>query len=391
MKWNRHISRVWLFMKRFKIMKVLTITTSYANNYGALLQCYALSYYLNTQEGIECEVIQYYRPNYKRSWTVFRQARNFKEFIKLSYMMLNIPMCIRRIKKNKLMRQFQRDYIPFTQQAYYTVNSIYEKPPQADVYICGSDQIWNMKYVFEGKGIYFLDFVPDGKRRVAYAPSIADSWKEEHIERLTPLLSKFDAISIREKGNLVQLQNIYPNATVTIDPVFLLGKEYWKKIARTLLCPKEPYIFCYFLSVSELGVKTVKKLHQLTGYKVVHLNLNALDKFQSDYHIRVASPLDFVGLISKASLVCTNSFHCSAFSIIYHKNFCFIPKGMANERVVNLQDTFKLGNVFMSEERLVILKKEDIVIDYSVGEQSGKDFISYSKDFLMKAIYGEKN
>lgn len=369
-------------------MKILTITTSYANNYGALLQCYALSRYLNDLPGVDCQVIQYYRPNANNSWTFFRRPKTIRDFVKLVYTLLNIPLVINANKKRKLMKNFIDTYIPLTEESYKTPAAIRNNPPIADVYICGSDQIWNMKYIFEGKTIYFLDFVPDGKKRVSYASSIADPWKEEHIKLLTEHLRKFQAISIREKGNLQQLQSIFPNATVTIDPVFLLGASGWNELKNTRLCPKEPYLLCYFLSVDDKMVKIVKKVQALTGLKIVHLNLNALDKFNSDHNIRVADPCDFVGLISEASMVCTNSFHCSAFSVIYKRDFVFCPKSMANERVANLQDVFGLGNVMMTEERLKTLTKEDLHIDYSMADELGKKFLDYSKSFLKEAIHG---
>lgn len=369
-------------------MKVLTITTSYANNYGALLQTFALSKYLNNQEGIDCQVIQYYRPNADNSWVILKHPRTFRGVLKIIYTLFNLRLIRSSKRKNSKMKAFMKSYIPFTTTSWHTPDSIRKNPPEADAYICGSDQIWNMKYMFEGKTIYFLDFVKKGKR-IAYAPSIADPWKPEHIELLRPYLEKFDTISIREKGNLEQVRKIYPKATVVIDPVFLLNKNDWQSFLKTELCPSEPYIFCYFLSVSDLSVKTVKRLRELTGLKVVHLNLNALDKFNSDQVIRVADPRDFVGLISRASLICTNSFHCSAFSTIFQKDFIFVPKNMANERVLNLQEVFGLGNRCISDERLKLLSLDDLNIDYARGEKSGHAFIDNSKKYLKEALYGK--
>lgn len=362
--------------------KVLTLTTSYANNYGALIQCYALSRFVSLQPNTICHVIQYNRPNAARSWTLLKKPHTLRDFLKIIYTLFNISYVISFYKKRKLMREFIRHYIPFTIDCWNSPEEIRENPPEADVYICGSDQIWNMKYMFHGKTIYFLDFVKKGKK-ISYAASIADPWTEEQVNTLTPLIKSFDAVSIREYGNLAQVKRIFPKATVVIDPVFLLDQTEWSLFAKTSLCPKEPYILCYFLSVSPLAVSTVKRVRELTGYKVVHLNLNALDKFHSDYNIRVADPRDFVGLISNATVICTNSFHCSAFSVIFEKNFVFVPKNMANERVVNLQDKFKLGNICISGETLSKLEKKDLMIDYSQGRQQGQDFINCSKQFLV--------
>lgn len=370
-------------------MKILTLTTQYVNNFGALLQCYALSKFLNNQKDTECQVIQYFHELSDDSWKIIRKPNNIREFLKMAYTLANFRLTHDILKKQKLMRKFVKDFIPLTEKKYYSPEAINDDPPLADAYICGSDQIWNMRRPIRGRITYYLGFVPVGKKRISYAASIADPWNADNIKQIEPYLKKFDAVSIREKGNLDQVRSIYPNATVVIDPVFLLERSEWDKIRSTEKCIEEPYILCYFLSVTEQMVKTVEKVRQLTGYKLVHLNINALDKFHSDVNIRVAGPRDFVGLISNASFVITNSFHCSAFSVIYRKDFIFCPKGNANERIVNLQEVFGLGDVMMSPAKLANLTKNDLPVDYSKCDELGKKFLNYSKDFLINNIYGE--
>lgn len=372
-------------------MKILTLTTQYVNNFGALLQCYALSKFLNKQDNIECQVIQYYHEHSGDTWKILKKPKDFRDLIKMIYTLANLRLTHDILKKQKLMRKFVKDYIPITRQAYRTPEAIGANPPIADVYICGSDQIWNMRRPIRGRITYFLGFVPEGKKRISYAASIADPWNEDNIKQITPYLQKFDAVSIREKGNLAQVKTIYPDATVVIDPVFLLEREDWDKIKDTSKCIDEPYILCYFLSVTDQMVKTVERIRQLTGYKIVHLNINALDKFHSDVNVRAAGPRDFVGLISNASFVITNSFHCSAFSVIYRKNFVFCPKGNANERIINLQEAFGLGDVMMSKTKLDNLTMNDIKVDYSNCDQMGSGFLEYSKKFLLDNIYGKRD
>ena len=187
------------------------------------------------------------------------------------------------------------------------------------------------------------------------------------------------------------MQNLSPenHPRVVCDPVFLLKKQQWDDMADTRMVPNEPYIFCYFLSVTPLAIETVKVLRKLTRLKVVHFNLNALDKFNSEYNIRGAGPNDFVGLISKATYVCTNSFHCSAFSIIYRKNFMFVPKSMANERITSLMDKFSLSDVFVSKDRLGRLTIGDLKVEYSKTEKCIEDFIAQSQEYLHNALKDE--
>lgn len=372
-------------------MKILTLTTQYANNYGALLQCYALCKYLSKLDNTDCKVIQYFHPYSSENWRVANPIHDCRDLIKCIYTYANVPLYLSIKRKMKVMQKFIKDYIPLTEK-FMTPESIRKSPPIADVYICGSDQIWNMSgRTIPEKMIYFLDFVPEGAKRISYAASISDPWTDENIKQIEGHLVKFDAVSIRERGNLDQVKSIYPNATVVIDPVFLLEKKEWDSLKKTDKCIDEPYILCYFLSVTDQMVQIVKKIRDLTGYKIVHLNLNALDKFKSDVNIRVADPRDFIGLISNASMVCTNSFHCSAFSVIYKKDFVFCPKWHANERIENLQEVFGLGNVMMTPQRLDNLTAEDLCVDYSRADELGSTLINYSKDFLNTAIYGEKS
>ena len=377
-------------MSKNKVKRVLTLTTQYANNMGARLQFYSLSRYLNENENVECQVLQYNPEGYNKSWSYFNKPRTFRDFVKNVYSLFNPNLLIPKIKKQKIMRRFINDYIPLT-PVKYGRKDITQNPPKADAFICGSDQIWNFKY--RRDLTYFFDFVnKEESRIIAYAPSIADPWENEDEKFIAPYLRRFDSLSVRESPNLPQVQKLSPdnNPTVVCDPVFLLDKKKWDDVAETKLEPDEPYIFCYFLSGSPLAIETVKKMRELTGLKVLHFNLNALDKFNSEYNIRIVGPTDFIGLISRATYVCTNSFHCSAFSIIYRKNFIFIPKNMANERITSLMDKFGISNVFASKERIESLKLEDLEVDYSNTEICISNFISQSKEFLHNSLSDER-
>lgn len=370
-----------------KEKKVLTLTTQYANNMGALLQCYALSKYLNEQENVNCQVIQYQPYGYNKSWSFFNKPKTFRDLLKNIYFLVNPNLLIHKIRKQKVMRKFISDYIPLTIQQFKR-NDIVNNPPVADAFICGSDQIWNFKY--RRDLTYFFDFVNKNESKIiAYAPSIADPWTKEDEEFIAPYLKRFDSLSVRESPNLPQVQSLSPDnkPVVVCDPVFLLDKEQWNDIADIKFVPTEPYIFCYFLSVTPLAIESVKKLRELTGLKVVHFNLNALDKFNSEYNIRSASPTDFIGLISKATYVCTNSFHCSAFSVIYRRNFMFVPKNMANERIISLMDKFGISDVFSSKERIKRLKLDDLKVNYTRTENCISAFISQSKNYLHNSLY----
>lgn len=363
---------------------ILTLTTQFANNQGAILQCYALQHFLSKVDGVECQVIDYYPSGSESSWVVFPHPKTWKRFFKNIYTFFNVKWVIGKKKKYKVMREFIKEYIVTTPQKYDR-KSILSSPPKADYYICGSDQIWNF-IIFDDMTYYldFVDKVPDAKR-IAYAASLSDPWNEEQGKRVSPLLEKFSDLAIREAGHVSLVQQYAPSKEIhwVCDPVFLLSTSQWDEIA---VDPQEtePYILCYFLNIDPKAVDFVNKIKKLTGYKVINLVLGSLEKFKSDKLVYVYTPKEFVGYIRHASFIITNSFHCSAFSSMYRKDFRFIPKNWANERVISLEQLFGY-KVIMTKEMIDNFTVEDMPLDYSKAVKMD-DFIAHSKNYLLHAI-----
>jgi len=370
-------------------MKIYTLTTQYAQNYGAILQAHSLASYLNSLDNVECEVLQYLPNNYDKSWKFFQKPKTFRDLLKNIYMLLRIDLLIQRKKKQSIMRASINSLLPLSKQKYDR-KSILKNPPKADAFVCGSDQIWNFKY--REDPTYFLDFTKNMKnvKKIAYSPSMADSWKKDRYSAAKDYLKNLDYISLREYSTVKIAQQLTDKKVEhVLDPVFLKDKEYWINLAEKPNI-KEPYIMCYFLSVTDLAVRTVKKISKITGLPILHVNLNALDKFHSKYDIRIASPTQFLGYISNAAYVCTNSFHCSAYSVIFNKNYCVIPKNMANERMISLQEMFKIKDRLITEDILETLSISNLQTDYSECEKIKDNVIAKSKNYLKKAIC-EKN
>ena len=370
-------------------MKVLTLTTQYAKNMGALLQCYALCAHLNKYDDVDCSVIDYYPDGAMRSWAVFRKPRSLGDFLNVVLGLLPSKL-IRRAKSNKVFRDFIISYIKKTDKSYHNRKEILDYPPKADAFICGSDQIWNFR--FRRDLTFFFDFVDEKSRKIAYAPSIAHEWSKQDQTFIQPYLARFNAISIRDKGLVKSVNELVPDKTVHLvcDPVFLLSQEEWIRMADTSKCPTEPYILCYFIATSEFAVKSVQHIRKITGYKVVYLNVNARDNFNSDIHVTVGGPRDLVGLVSNAAFVCTNSFHCTSFSVIFQKDFAYL-KESEDERAKTICDIFKLQNAIKDWKRPVDFTRESLKLNYEPGKGSGKEFIEQSKHFLEEAIWPKSN
>lgn len=365
-------------------MKIYIITTHFVNNMGALLQCYALSKFLRTEESIDCELLNYLPNDDDLSWKLWPKPECFKDILKNLYSLMPHKI-VTKIRKNRVMKTFITEYLPVTVKKYRR-KDLLNNPPSADAYICGSDQIWNFR-LFDDL-TYYLDFCDKLQtRRISYAASITDYWSKKQQEIVRPCLQKFDTITLRDR-NFVSAVSEIANKKVSFvcDPVFLLSRNEWSSFAKEDMCLDEPYILCYFISVPNIALKAVENLQKKTGYKVVHLNVNSRDRFNSDYNIRIADPRDFVGLIKNAAYLCTNSFHCSSFSIIFQKDFMFL-KETRDERAETLKEIFKIPNVIMTPKSVDLLKCKDYHVDYSYGKDSGELFIKQSKKILHNSIW----
>ncbi|MFR4303427.1 MAG: polysaccharide pyruvyl transferase family protein [Bacteroides thetaiotaomicron] len=359
-------------------MRILTLTTQYANNMGALLQCYALSRFINGIKGTKCEVIDYYPVDANKSWSIFHKPTNFRDFAKICVSVVMVHHYPARYRRNKEVRRFIKEYIPLTNQEFDS-KSIHNNPPEADVFICGSDQIWNPA-LFHDDLTYYFDFVKSG-RKVAYAASATKAWNTTFAEKIRPLLRDFSAISMREDTNLKQVNQLSGlQVTTTIDPVFLLNAEDWLKVAEKPVV-NEPYILCYFIGSEKKYNDLVNLIKQETGYKVVHLNVNLQSHVKADYEFRDVHPQKFVGYIANASYVLTNSFHCTAFSIIFKKSLKFILKPQGNSRVEMLCKYFNLKNVMIDKAETQLF----LPTNYN-NIQDGVEYIEQSKHFIRHAI-----
>lgn len=374
-------------------MKVYTVTFNSNVNFGAKLQAYALARFLNNQNDIECEILNYKYPGWDTSWRLFPKPKSFRDLLKNLYFALHVKDVIEIKKKHRILRKFVSDYMPVAKEEYDR-KKLLQSPPVADAFVCGSDQVWNLTRTLDLS--FFLDFVKKGTaKKLSYAASMAEPWTQEDIDIVKPWLNEFDGLSIREEGNLPQLREILPdkNPIVVCDPVFLLSKQEWESFSSTQLCPQEPYIFCYFIGMVPLATETVAEIRKRLGLKVVYLqlNLNTRDYFHSDKKIIAANPKDFVGLVRNASFVITNSFHASAFSLMFKKDFTFVPKKKDNERVISLVKMFKISDVFMTQEKMEKLTQKELSVDYSLTDTSYAEFIDLSKNYLLNTLHGKKN
>ena len=292
-------------------MKIGILTFHRAINYGAVLQAYALKSKLE-ELGNQVEVVDYKNEYFSKIYSVlYFKSFSLKDIILAFY---NFPI---RIKKNKRFEDFINKNLNLSRE----VNSqnIKDIEEDYDLFVCGSDQVWNYRLNDFDK-TYFLDFLSDSKKKNSYAASFGVSTiPVEHQREYKRLLSDFNNIAVREYEGLQIVKDLVGrDARVTLDPVFLLSKEEWEKIAEEPSI-KDDYILVYKLNKTDV-FEYAEKLSKVTGLKVVvvQAKMRINKSFIAE---RTTSPEEFVGWFKNAKYIVTDSFHGLAFSILFNKSF----------------------------------------------------------------------
>lgn len=235
--------------------------------------------------------------------------------------------------------------IPFFHR-YTGYKSLSEGSKNYDVVIVGSDQVWTPLSL---PNRYFnLLFVADSIRKVAYASSFGVSTIPAFQRKATgQYLDRFYKIGVREQQGKEIVESLsHQQAQVVADPTLLLSREEWEKEiaeeisestqSNKLRAERGQYIFCYLISPNEEARVQAKKLSEQTKLPIITIRhmeqYRAIDETIGDEAPYAVDPNDFVRYISRAAYVCTDSFHCTVFSIIFHRKFLTFYRTNNNDK-----------------------------------------------------------
>ncbi len=300
-------------------MRTGLITFHFAHHYGAQLQALAT---MKAIQGLghQCQIIDYRLPHTTRTNQLFKKSRAVRDMASDAHTALHYGAFKRRFER---FEAFVAEEMELSSRQYTTIEQLRKEPPLYDVYVSGSDQIWN-PYIFQNKQFdpaFLLDFVRDG-RRIAYAPSLGvPQLPEDKAAELKRYLEPYSALSVREKrGQVLVREAADRQARVVLDPTLLLNGEEWGKLAQAP-ARQGPYILCYFVSDPGEAAPYALALSQRTGYPIVQL-AGARRKIDGAKELVFdAGPREFLGLFQHAAAVVTNSFHGAVFSLQFQKNF----------------------------------------------------------------------
>lgn len=366
-------------------MKINTITCHHSYNHGAMLQAYALAHYLQSL-GHDVSIIDYkaqYMSNYKINFKWVPQR--YDHFcIRCLYRLIKKKHYIMNQMRHDSLEFFFNEHMPITPSQYRSILQLRENPPEAELYIAGSDQIWNTTHSHGLDPAFYLDFGTP-KRKISYAASFATTeLKDGSQDFVREKLSNFDAISVREHSAITILESLGYKGDVVVDPVLLLKQNEWDELIKHETGEGEDYILTYDFEHrdSPLGV-IAKRLARLYGCKIYSVSSNK--RRYEDKSFFACSPEDFISMIKHARCVVSNSFHGTVFSMIYGKDFFVVNrKDGLNERMHDLLDHYGL------QERLVSPDTSDDTlmrsIDYDRIKISLTKDIDFSKSFLQHQI-----
>ena len=318
--------------------RVGIITFHQADNLGAVLQAYALQQALEQFTACDAQIIDYRCAGISNGLGSMKRLsikqKSKALFLRMYYLL-----------KHRHFEKFRKSQLVLS-AGTYTSESVGACAEDYDIFISGSDQVWNLE-CSGWDDAYFLDFVPDNKRRYSYAASLGSyRFKPEEQEHIGELLKRFRRISVREESAAREIAALgRKDAVVHPDPVMLLTAEQWRPVMSKRLI-KDKYIFVYLIQ------QDVNVMREARAYARKH-NCRIINNKKSPEFILHGAPGDFLSWIYNAECVFTNSFHGTAFSVLFNKPLAAdiqLADGRSNNRVKELLEQVRAENCIIGHE-----------------------------------------
>ena len=360
-------------------MRVGIITFHFVNNFGGMLQAYALRRAVEESCGIDTEIIDY------RNWFI-----RLCDWIRLLPITTN-PEEIRsgfetmgdRIARRRRFGLFTKDNNKLSRK-YTNHWQLNHHPPGDDKYICGSDQVWNPYLTMGVSYSYFLCFEHEPLNKIAYAPSFGTDgigWLAE--KRIGKNIKNFGFLSVRERSGQELIKKIAGrDAERLIDPTFLIEKAEWERLGRNPLVSDEPYILLYIMQRDEEVYDYAKKIKEQKGLRIVEISRYGYQPGFIDEILVDVGPTEFLGLFRDAAFICTNSYHGLAYSIIFEKEFFLMKCRRFSARINNLLDMLKIDASLDNSDQATLSADYDREYVRGTIAAEKKKAISYLRNSL---------
>lgn len=369
------------------------ITFHGSHNYGSVLQAYATQKLL-TNLGYKSEIINFRMKSQKEYYKLYPTRYGIRTII--GNVML-LPYHNNRKTRFVKFENFMKNRYVLSGIELETYDDLKTVASKYDIYLTGSDQIWSnripelVRSDLNYTGVYFLDFVKGDKKRISFASSVGEA-NEKDLADKAELLKKFSYLSTRETYGVNLLSKLTGKPVFKVlDPTLMISKEEWISIASKEPLVKGKYIFLYTLRGVRKGLAWGKHLSELG--KRLNMKVICISPFfpvltPGIKNIYNAGPEDFINLINNASLVFTDSFHGTAFSINLNKPFFSLtPRKEGDVRKREIMDTLGVGDrVISRHEQVAGIKEWELDYSKRITNQKLDELRKEGLDYLRTSI-----
>ena len=354
-------------------MKVLLTTIVDNVNFGTYLQAYATAKLLKDR-GCDVDVLNYIRPHLENRYMLKKARINGVA----SYLKGIIHVRLQSYMRHNL-KKFLLNKVNVTEE-FTNWEEFRSSLSGYDLYLVGSDQVWNSTHNHGIDGVFFFEGVTG--RKASYAASVGiESFPEEDHTKIKRLLGEFEKLSVRESFGVDALKSLgFANVSQVIDPTLMLSGEEWRKICGKRFKKREPYLLVYSVEVNRDNetIKIAKKIAQERGLKVYLISpyIKFKSKLNVDKVFSLADTDTFLSFFAEADYAVVSSFHGTAFAINFGCQFVTVSPERFSTRV---QSILKLLNL----ENRYVKSVEDIPssdIDYkTVGMKLNENRLSSAR------------
>ena len=363
-------------------MKTISLITIHlGSNFGSILQTIA-SFEILKKLDYKILIVNYIpdRCTWKRF--LISHIDNFSSFLKM-FIVVPLEIINKHIYNSYLARYAD------VSNPIYSGDDFVNVCPKSNIYVTGSDQVWNSVHNEGLDRRYYFDGFPGDTIKIAYSSSIGRGKLDldEYVE-VKRMLGSYKAISVREESAKQIIESMGYTVTHLLDPTFMLNKEDWGKY-RSKRLVKAPYVLVYLpynIHNKQLIYKTVRSIAIEKGLKIVSFSWTIKPEKYADKTIYFANPGDFLSLMEYADYVVTNSFHGTAFSINLNKQFSvYLPTGFGT-RIISILKKCSLMHRLLKEEEIITKEKINEKINYQSVNKILDEERTKAYAFLNKAL-----
>ena len=359
-------------------MRIALLTIHNTNSYGAMLQAFATKLILSRFG--EVTFLNYSTPYVERSMHPVAFEASIPGVLRAAK---NIARIGPRRRLLRRFREFQDEHFPRT-ECLRDSEALARQEVHFDLFVAGSDQIWNPATIRSFDMTYCLDFVKS-KPKIAFASSAGSHRYSAHQEeQIRRCLSGFSALGVRENDLNCYLTKLLQRDDIrtVLDPTLLLTVKEWREaLAPHSAPPTEPYLLVYALKLSRDDRHLIEKVSDRLGLPVVAIDQEPVLGYRADRHVNDAGPTECLDIISKAAFVITDSFHGTAFSVNFGIPFmCISPRAGAN-RLTTLLSAVGLENLMGCGE-----VDEALNTDFAHAHLQLTELREKSIDFISQSI-----